>query len=217
MPDYGETAAAKETKAFKFIDAVELMNQAYEPDYLIEDLFERNTLGQFFGPSGHCKSFVIQDMGYCIAGGIDYHGLTTQQGNVAYVCGEGKEGIKRRLRALQIKYDADIAGRFFISEQPGAFINIGVTAEVAEAIKAIGNVSFVVVDTYHRNMGGGNENSADDFAQVLRNIDTFLKPLGLRWRLFITVATMRQTGVEAAARYGQQWTSSIWYRRMASM
>ena len=37
-------------------------------------------------------------------------------------------------------------------------------------------------------MGGGNENSADDFAQVLRNIDTFLKPLR------VTVAIVHHSG-----------------------
>jgi hypothetical protein len=164
---------------FRFADAGELMSRAYNPDFLIETLFESNALGQIFGATGSGKSFVVLDMAYCIATGLDYHGLAVKQGNVAYICGEGFNAIGRRVKALQKKYGADISKKLFISEQPGAFIDIGVTAEVAEAIKKIGNVSLVIVDTYHRNMGGGNENSADDFGLILRNIDTFLKPLNV--------------------------------------
>lgn len=164
---------------FKFAEATELMNRPYEPDFLIEGLFERNALGQIFGATGSGKSFVVLDMCYCIAAGLDYCGFATKQGSVAYICGEGFRGVSRRIKALQNKYGGDIREKLFISEQPGAFVNAGVTSEVAEAIAAIGNVQLVVVDTYHRNMGGGNENSADDFGLVLRNIDAFLKPLGV--------------------------------------
>ena len=164
---------------FRFADAGELMSRAYNPDFLIETLFESNALGQIFGATGSGKSFVVLDMAYCIATGLDYHGLAVKQGNVAYICGEGFNAIGRRVKALQKKYGADISKKLFISEQPGAFIDMGVTSEVAEAIKAIGNVSLVIIDTYHRNMGGGNENSADDFGLVLRNIDAFLKPLNV--------------------------------------
>jgi len=164
---------------FKFADVGELMNRAYEPDFLIDTLFEKNALGQIFGATGSCKTFVALDMAYCIATGLSYNGLLTKQGSVAYICGEGFRAIGRRVKALQSKYGVDISEKLFISEQPGAFIDLSVTQTVAEAIKAIGDVSLVIIDTYHRNMGGGNENSADDFGLVLRNIDAFLKPLGV--------------------------------------
>jgi len=186
VPDFGEVGgesepdkAGQNRTSFKFANASELMNRAYAPDFLIKTLFESNALGQIFGPTGSGKSFVVLDMAYCIAAGLDYHGLAVKQGNVAYICGEGFRAIGRRVKALQNKYDADVNGKLFISEQPGAFIDIGVTSEVSEAIKEIGNVNLVIIDTYHRNMGGGNENSADDFGLVLRNIDAFLKPLNV--------------------------------------
>lgn len=171
-----------ERKPFAFADAVELMDRSYSSDYLIKTLFEKNSLIQIFGATGGGKSFVVLDIGYCIATGIPFHGLDVQQGNVAYICGEGKNGIGKRVKALLSKYKADksdIAGKLFVSEQPGAFIDDGVTEDVATAIKALGGVVLVIVDTYHRNMGGGNENSADDFGLVLRNIDKHLKPLNV--------------------------------------
>lgn len=165
--------------SFKFVSAGNLMGRTISHDWQIKSLIEHGNTGQIFGPTGSAKSFVVLDMGYCVASGLDYCGLPTKQGNVVYICGEGFSGLTRRLKALQGKYKANIESKFFISEQPGAFMDIGVTSEVSEAIKAIGGVSLVIIDTYHRNMGGGSENSADDFGTVLRNIDTFLKPLGV--------------------------------------
>lgn len=178
----------KTVPLFKFAEVSELMDRKYNPDFMIKTLFECNALGQIFGATGSGKSFVVLDMAYCIATGRDYHGLPTKQGNVAYICGEGFRAIGRRVNALQMHYGADVKDKLFISEQAGAFMDIGVTESVAEAIKSIGNVSLVIIDTYHRNMGGGNENSADDFAQILRNIDIFLKPLN------VTVLVVHHSG-----------------------
>lgn len=166
-------------KLFKFADAAELMTRTYSSDFLIKTLFDRNSLGQIFGQTGGGKSFVVLDMAYCIATGIDYHGLETKQGNVAYICGEGFRGIGKRVKALQNKYNADITGKLFISEQPGAFMDNDMTLDVATAIKSIGDMSLIIIDTYHRNMGGGAENSADDFGVILGNIDKHLKPLNV--------------------------------------
>jgi hypothetical protein len=140
-------------------------------------------------------------MAYCIASGIDYHGHETKQGNVVYICGEGFSGLNRRLKALQGKYNQDIGNNFFISEQPGAFMDATITSDVCEAIKAVGDVSLVIIDTLHRNMGDGDENSSSDFGKFLRNIDTFLKPLG------VTVLIIHHSGHEATDR--SRGTSAI--------
>ena len=171
--------APKIAPVFKLVSANELMSRSIKHDWQIKGLFEHGNIGQIFGATGSGKSFVVLDMSYCIAAGLDYCGKPTKRGNVVYICGEGFDGLNRRLQALKGKYKADIGENIFISEKPGAFIDIDVTIAVADAIKSIGDVSLVIIDTLHRNMGGGNENSADDFGVVLRNIDTFLKPLGV--------------------------------------
>jgi hypothetical protein len=189
MPDFEETAGGQEgykegyknqkQTAFKLVSANELMTRKINHDWQIKGLFEHGNIGQIFGATGSGKSFVVLDMAYCIASGIDYHGRETKQGNVVYICGEGFSGLSRRFHALQNKYEQDIVNKLFISEQPAAFIETESTASVYEAVVAVGNVSLVIIDTYHRNMGGGDENSANDFAIVLKNIDRFLKPLGV--------------------------------------
>lgn len=189
MPDFEETAGGQEgykqgyknqkQTAFKLVSANELMTRKINHDWQIKGLFEHGNIGQIFGATGSGKSFVVLDMAYCIASGIDYHGRETKQGNVVYICGEGFSGLSRRFHALQNKYEKDIVNKLFISEQPAAFMETESTASVYEAVAAVGDVSLVIIDTYHRNMGGGDENSANDFAIVLKNIDRFLKPLGV--------------------------------------
>jgi hypothetical protein len=193
MPDFEETTGGQEgdkqgykqgyknqkQTAFKLVSANELMNRKINHDWQIKGLFEHGNIGQIFGATGSGKSFVVLDMAYCIASGIDYHGRETKQGNVVYICGEGFSGLSRRFHALQNKYEKDIVNKLFISEQPAAFIETESTSSVYEAVTAVGDVSLVIIDTYHRNMGGGDENSANDFAIVLKNIDRFLKPLGV--------------------------------------
>ena len=193
-PKTQDSSEPKKPLDFKLVSANELMTREISHDWQVKGLFEHGNIGQIFGATGSGKSFVVLDMGYCIASGINYHGRKTKQGNVVYICGEGFSGLSRRLHALQNKYEQDITNKFFISEQPAAFMDISVTSAVCEAVKAVGDVSLVVVDTYHRNMGGGNENSADDFGAVLRNIDTFLKPLG------VTVLIIHHSGHEATGR-----------------
>ncbi len=187
--------------AFKLVSAGEVMTREINFDWQIKGLFECRTYGQIFGATGSSKSFVVLDMAYCIAAGIDYHGHETKQGNVVYICGEGFSGLNRRLKALQGKYNQDIGNNFFISEQPGAFMDATVTSNVCEAVKAVGDVSLVIIDTLHRNMGDGDENSSSDFGKFLRNIDTFLKPLG------VTVLIIHHSGHEATTR--SRGTSSI--------
>ena len=195
------TQADQVPLAFKLVSAGEVMTREINFDWQIKGLFECRTYGQIFGATGSGKSFVVLDMAYCIAAGIDYHGHETKQGNVVYICGEGFSGLNRRLKALQGKYNQDIGNNFFISEQPGAFMDATVTSNVCEAVKAVGDVSLVIIDTLHRNMGDGDENSSSDFGKFLRNIDTFLKPLG------VTVLIIHHSGHEATTR--SRGTSSI--------
>ena len=52
------------------------------------------------------------------------------------------------------------------------------TERVMTRVKEIGDIGLIVIDTFHRNLGGGNEDSAADIATFLSNIDTYLKPIG---------------------------------------
>jgi hypothetical protein len=96
---------------------------------------------------------------------------------VLYICGEGFSGLQKRFMALYQHYGV-MPENLHLSEQPAAFMDLSSAAAVMDKINQIGNVSLIVIDTFHRNMGGGSEDSAADISQFLGNIDTFLKPTG---------------------------------------
>lgn len=172
-----KNAQQDDKPAFKTVSLRELLNRKYTTNWLVDDLVEHGNLGLIFGNSASGKSLIIQDMCFCIAAGIDFKGKTVKQGNVLYICGEGFSGLHRRFVALSKHYGCTPDG-LHLSEQPAALMDISSAAAVLDSIKEIGGVSLIVIDTFHRNMGAGDENSAKDFAQFLNNIDSFLKPTG---------------------------------------
>jgi len=175
----GTAGDKEEVSAFRLISAGELMRREIKYDWLITGVCEKSKVGMIFGAPGSGKSFIALDMAVCVGAGLDYCGMPTAKGNVVYICGEGLSGLTRRLKALEKKYDASFDDSVFISLQPGELMSSVNVASIAMAIEAVGNVSLVIIDTYHRNMGAGDENSANDFASVLRNIDSHIACLGI--------------------------------------
>lgn len=167
----------KQHKGFKFINAANLLNREYKTNWLVKGLFERSTMGLIFGNSASGKSLLVQDLAWCVANGWDFKGHSIKEpAKVAYICGEGFFGLMKRFRALQFYYGG-VPDNLFISEQPAAFMDLSSAAAVSEGIKEFGGCDLIIIDTFHRNMGAGDENSSKDFAQFLSNIDFFIKPL----------------------------------------
>jgi hypothetical protein len=154
-----------------------LMKKEYRANWLVEGLFEQQNLGLIFGNSASGKSLIVQDLCYCVAAGIDFHGKKVKQGNVLYIAGEGQAGLQKRFHALHSKYNGYPAGLHF-ADQPAQLMDTDNAMAVGELVKEIGDVSLVVIDTLHRNFGNGDENSSRDFAQFLSNVDTYIKSTG---------------------------------------
>jgi len=173
----GQNGTKTQSVPFKAMSFNDLMAKEYKADWLVQDLIEHQNLGLIFGNSASGKSLIVQDMCYCIAAGLDFHGKQTKQGNVLYIAGEGQAGLQKRFKALHKKYNGNPAG-LHISEQPAALMDVENAKAVRELMDSIGDVSLVVVDTLHRNFGGGDENSSRDFAMFLNNIDTYIKSTG---------------------------------------
>lgn len=169
--------AKPEKNGFALKPLADLLATEYKADWLIEGLMEVGNLGLIFGQAASCKSLIVQDACFCISAGIDFHGKRVKQGNVVYIAGEGFAGLSKRFKALEKSYGIS-TNNLFLSEQPAAFMDAGSAFDVSESIKNIGGASLIVIDTLHRNMGAGDENSSKDFAQFLSNIDQFLKPTG---------------------------------------
>lgn len=170
-------APIKPENKFKTITLAELLARKFISNWLIKGMIELENLVLFFGDSASCKSFYVQAICYCIAAGIDFYGKKTKRGNVLYICGEGFLGLKNRFMALFQHYGIMPNG-LHLSEVPAAFMNEKSAIEVMRKIQEIGDIALIVIDTFHRNLGGGNEDSAADIAVFLSHIDSYLKPTG---------------------------------------
>lgn len=179
-PYFDEIPAAQngtKTQSVPIKSFFDLIETEYKPNWLIDGIIERENLGLIFGNSASGKSLIVQDMSYCIASGLPYHDKQTKQGNVLYVCGEGFAGLKKRFQALHEVYQGNPTGLHF-TEQPAAFMDVESAKAVRQTMDDLGGVELVVIDTFHRNFGTGDENSAKDFAIFLNNIDLFIKSSG---------------------------------------
>ncbi|OTE96629.1 hypothetical protein BCS42_03870 [Crenothrix sp. D3] len=172
-----QSAPVLTTPTFKTLSLRELLNRKYVTNWLVKGVIERGNLALFFGDSASGKTFYIMDMCFCIAAGIYFKGKATKQGNVLYICGEGFSGLQKRFMALYQHYGV-MPENLHLSERPAALMDIASALAVMRKIEEIGNVSLIVIDTFHRNMGGGSEDSAEDIGEFLKNVDGFLKPTG---------------------------------------
>lgn len=176
------------------ISLSDMMAREYVANWLIDGLIEQSDLGLIFGSSGGGKSFVVLDMAYCIAAGIPYHGRKTQKTGVLYVCGEGHSGLQKRIKAIHIDKGCAELPHIHITTVPAAFVDENSAKAIQNTINQIGNIGLVLVDTFHRNLGKGDENSAKDIALFLQNIDLYLRSSG------IAVVAVHHSGNETSDR-----------------
>jgi len=167
----------EELRKFKFelIRASELTLETRGFNWLVKDYIECANLVEVFGAPESCKSLVMLEMGFCIACGIDWYGHKVKKGDVIYIAGEGFEGIKRRLKALEEKYDTK-AENLHVSRLAAQILDDENAEAVRDAIsEACDTPVLVIVDTLNRNFGGGDENSTRDMTQFICNVDYYLK------------------------------------------
>jgi len=139
---------------------------------------EEESIGMLFGAPASAKSFIAMDIAYCIAAGIDWNGNETVQGKVAYLAGEGFNGMSKRFKALELKYKTPTT-EVFLSEMPASLSSKDSAQEVYDEItKICPKPVLIVVDTLHRNFGLGDENSAKDVGEFLLAITALMRKLG---------------------------------------
>lgn len=143
--------------------------------WLVDQYIEEDALTVMYGPPGKGKSFVALNISCCIASGIEFHGHTVKPGVSIYVAGEGHNGLARRLHAWAQLNNVAVPQLMFISEAPTDLSSATNAARVAEAVQAIADNTgeapvLIVIDTMARNFGG-DENSATDVGQFIRNVD----------------------------------------------
>ncbi len=171
-----EKLEKQERKNKLLLPVQELLQDLRPPEWVIKNYIPKNSLVEVFGESGTFKSFIVMDMAFCIANGIQWHGFDVKQGNVIYFAGEGFYGLKWRVLALQKHYQME-AKNFYVSKQPLVLIDKESVQNAAKEMEEIGDISMVIFDTLHRNVGPANEDTAKEWGEILHNLDHFIKPL----------------------------------------
>lgn len=138
------------------------------PKWLIKGVLPQASLAVVFGASGSGKSFFTFDMCAAIVRGEPWRGARVVQGRGVYVVAEGAGGFRNRLEAYCEQHGvapADL-GMGLIANAPNLMDKLQVNELIVD-LKAFGDISFIVMDTYARVMVGGNENDAKDVGMVL--------------------------------------------------
>jgi hypothetical protein len=184
LEDYIKTTKEKKEKgSITFTRADEVLSQVTNPNWLIKDVCESESLMQIYGAPKSGKSFVAVAMSCAIASGKDFYGNESpKKMPVLYICGEGQRGIKRRLSAWQQAQYSLEKVPLYLSDRAvriGDKDDFERLIQEIEAIKAIeGDIGMIVVDTFQRNFGGGNENSAEDVGNFIHQLDGLIAAYG---------------------------------------
>jgi len=142
------------------------------PDWLIRGYLERNEFAQIFGDPGSCKTAIALDWACRIATGLPWCGQTVKPGAVVYVAGEGQRGIRRRLRAWEIRNETNLSDApIRIVTRPAQLIDPDamdqLTAAIDAEISTLGAPALIVFDTLSRNFGPGDESKTADMALAI--------------------------------------------------
>ena len=140
--------------------------------WIVKGLLPEASLAVLFGASGSGKTFFTFDLAVCVAAGRPWRGRPVAQGGVAYVVAEGQGGFRDRVAAYRQQHDVDLAGLpFYVLTEPPNMMASPDVKDLGNALRALGPLKMIVMDTYARVMGGGNENEAQDVNKVVANCD----------------------------------------------
>lgn len=154
------------------------------PRWLIDELFEANSLVMVAGPPASFKSFLVLDWLLCMACGRNWQGRKTEPSRVLYILGEGRASLLKRIQAW-IQYN-----KLTPTELEQLNMNFKVTFEVPQmAIKpSVDNMlmelnkdgfspDVIAIDTFARSFVGLDENSPKDVGLWVEQADR-LRTLG---------------------------------------
>lgn len=169
--------------ANRFITLDEL-NDMPAPQWLIENLFERNALVMLAGPSYSFKSFLLLDWLLCMATGRNWQGKATLPCKVGYALGEGKASLIKRIHAwvhynqLTPEEDARLKENFRVTfEVPQLASKASVDNMLNDLQAEDFTPSVIAIDTFARSFVGLDENDAKDTGLWIEQADR-LRQLG---------------------------------------
>lgn len=152
--------------------------------HIVKGLLPANSLSVVYGDPGVGKSFIVSYLNFCISTGIDFAGHRTDPGLVFYVVAEGVGGFPARAKALIDAMQPEVEPRFVVI--PSAVDLYGSDASAEEISELVNEQKaawgaepkLIVIDTFARSMGAGDENSNRDVSQYVRRADMIRERTG---------------------------------------
>ncbi|WP_439521079.1 AAA family ATPase [Marivita sp.] len=159
--------------------------------YLVKGWLDRGSASVVYGESNVGKTFFALDLAFHVAARLPWHGIKVAgmgdrewPGKVYYLALEGGSGFTNRICAMR-QHRSDIFERI---ESECDFVPWPVTIDlhgatdgdaIASAIEECNEpTALVVIDTLARAMGDGDENTAKDMGQFVRNVDLIRERTG---------------------------------------
>ncbi|OQW99343.1 MAG: hypothetical protein BWK73_50640 [Thiothrix lacustris] len=169
-PDYGEAQPSAKPNKIRLHRGSDLLTPT-PIKWLVSGVLEAGVLAAAFGAPASGKSFVAIDLALSVASGRAWNERGVNQGSVVYFAGEGKAGIKRRLKAwIQRNPESQelIAEHFYLSDRACNLPNEA--ALVLDTLAEVKNLKLVILDTLQRTMEG-DENSTRDMSAYVMALD----------------------------------------------
>ena len=178
LEDYILGSPAERPRGAFYVEPVSrIIQQVDEPNWLINDIIEQESLVSVFGAAKSGKSFVAIAMAAAIASGKEFFGhRVKKKSSVLYVAGEGLRGIRARTTILDDKESLADAP-FYISNRTVRINDESdfnaLIAEIEMIVSSHGELNLLVLDTFQR-VFSGNENSSEDVGAFISKLDRLI-------------------------------------------
>ena len=179
--------------SFELISIEDMEANIKEPEWLIDKILERETIGSIFGSPKSGKSLISLSMMLAIASGKEWFGHSVKQTPVVLFCGEGERSMHKRILAWAKYNEVDLKGKpFRMSNRPARILDdedfVLIMQTLQTTYNELGDIGCVCIDTLQRNWGGGDENSSSDMGKFIQRIDQ------IKYEFKCCVALIHHTG-----------------------
>ena len=163
--------------SFELMSIADMEANIKEPEWLIDQILERNTIGSIFGSPKSGKSLISLSMMMAISNGTEWFGHSVKQTPVVLFCGEGERSMHKRILAWAKFNEQSVRDNpFRMSNRPARILDDADFALIMQTLKntyeELGDIGCVCIDTLQRNWGGtGDENSSSDMGKFIQRVD----------------------------------------------
>jgi hypothetical protein len=176
---HGPGAPAKPVaNRFKFIP-FHVFAERPAPEWIIQGVLPDTELALIVGQSGAGKSFLALDLAASIARGESWRGRRVRQGHVAYIAAEGAGGFRNRGVAYAQHHGVPWESlRISVLPDNPNLLQQNDVRQLILALRELGKIDVVMVDTLAQTMAGGDENSGEDMGKALGHCRAIHKHTG---------------------------------------